>query len=607
MSRAWRSRRPPSRRPCTRRGRATSGERMMETRDWKLVAPWYRWDRQLAEQKLRPRQTRPVFQKFDQSDFVKGFARDPQHSLKFDDRVDTVFSVKETDVPALTSGPNKGKFSRFFIDKAKSVAKDLTLTPTGIRKLYLDTHKRYYLVVCELHCDAPGFPTTTPDQVCEAGFAVRRRSYNFPNGARKEAVKLLQNVVAIQSDIAYYEQTSPARGLKAKHRALIVEKLKKGNGLEAKISGLKSELDAARQEIVKWKDLNGVVQIHEGWVRGEFENIGSWQYVEETPAKTAEATYPLYQLFADPNDPAHSAKGRNIYFGVVPTSSLDTDERGGARFDSETLYEIRCYVRRHKPDCPRRDQKPDCPGPLVWSEPTESYRLAAASDLIGTSQHPVTIHMPDLKELAAQAASLPLNKFSPMKVVKPQSMNFSVNDGKATGGSVGLPQICFISIPLITIVAMFVFSLFLPIVVFLFGLFFLLALKFCIPPSIQIDAGLSAQLDVVAPKIELDASFDVDVFASLDAGGGFGTFGAADLNAKLQGGITASAGFDKNAPELSGADLSKLSNAALVNTGLSVREADKTAKAVGSDLSAAAGVELTASLQWEERVEVRAS
>jgi hypothetical protein len=577
----------------------------MEIRDWKLVAPWYRWGRQLAEQNLSPRQTRPVFQKFDRPDFVKGFAGDPQHSLKFDQSADTVFNVNSVDVPAITSGPLAGKFSHFFIDKAKGVAKKLTLTPTGIRKLYLDTHKRYYLVVCELHCDAPGFPTTTPDQVCEAGFAVRRRSYNFPNGAKKEAVKLLQNVVAIQADIAYYEQTSPARGLKAKHRALVVERLKKSNGLEAKLSDLRAQLDAARQEIVKWKDLKGVVQIHEGWVASEFENIGSWQYVEETPAQTPEATYPLYHLFPDPNDPAHSARGRNIYFGVVPTSSHDTDERGNARFDSETLYEIRCYVRRHKPDCPRRDQKPDCPGPLVWSEPTESYQLAAPSDLVGTSQRPVTIHMPDLKELAAQAASLPLKKFSPMKVVKPQGMNFSVNDGKAAGGQIGLPQICFISIPLITIVAMFVFSLFLPIVVFLFGLFFLLALRFCIPPSISIDAGLSAQLDAVAPKIEFDASFDVDAFASLDAGFGFGAFGAGDLNQKLRAGITADAGLDPSAPELNNADLGHLSNAPLVGAGLSAREADRTAKQ--PDPSAAAGVELTGTLQWEERVEMRVS
>jgi hypothetical protein len=580
---------------------------MMEPRGWKLVAPWYRWGKQLAELNLQPRQTRPVFQKFDRSDFVKGFARDPQRSLKFDPQVDTVFRVDEKDVPALVSGPLAGKFSGFFRHKNATgvdVSTDVTLNPTGIRKLYLDTHNRHYLVVCELHCDEPGFPTTTADQVCEAGFAVRRRSYNFPTGARQEATALLKQIVAVQGEIAYYEQTSPLRGLKAKRRALVVEKLKKEGTFDAKLHDLHGRLADARDEIVKWKDAAGVVQIQEGWVPSEFENIGSWRYVEDSPAETPEATYPLYHLFPDPNVPDHSAKGRNIYFGVVPTSSLDTDERGNARFDSQTLYEIRCFVRRHKPDCPRRDQKPDCPGGLVWSRPTESYKLAPPSDLIGTSQRPVTVIMPDLKELAAQAATLPLKKFSSFKVVKPQGMNFSVDDGKATGGSVGVPQICFISIPLITIVAMFLFQLFLPIVVFLFGLFFLLALRFCIPPSFSLDAGLSAQLDVVAPKIELDASFDVDAFGSLSLEGG-GTFGAADLNLNLQGSVGANAGFKPGAPELGDAHLDQFSNAALVTTGVAANEAKHTSDEVGSDLQAAAGVDLTASLEFEERVEVQ--
>ena len=146
---------------------------MIEPRPWNLVAPWYHWHRQLAELGLPPRQTRPVFQKFDHSDFVKGFTKDPQRSLKFQDDVDRVFNVKLTDVPKPVSGPFVGKFTRIYAPN--KVPKNTSLIPTGIRKIYLDTHKRYYLVVCELHCDAPGFPMTTPDQVCQAGFVVRRR------------------------------------------------------------------------------------------------------------------------------------------------------------------------------------------------------------------------------------------------------------------------------------------------------------------------------------------------------------------------------------------------------------------------------------------------
>ena len=59
----------------------------------------------------------------------------------------------------------------------------------------------------------------------------------------------------------------------------------------------------------------------------------------------------------------------------------------------------------------------------------------------------------------------------------------------ASLGTDGRSQICSFSIPLITIVATFVFKLFLPVVMFLFGLLFLLKLKFCIPLSVECRAA----------------------------------------------------------------------------------------------------------------------
>ncbi len=76
-------------------------------------------------------------------------------------------------------------------------------------------------------------------------------------------------------------------------------------------------------------------------------------------------------------------------------------------------------------------------------------------------------------------------------------------------------SICFFAIPLITIVAMFLLRLFLPIVVFLFQLWFLLLLRFCIPPSFSISADMSAELDADM-DFELDA--DIDLSAELKAG-----------------------------------------------------------------------------------------
>jgi hypothetical protein len=77
-------------------------------------------------------------------------------------------------------------------------------------------------------------------------------------------------------------------------------------------------------------------------------------------------------------------------------------------------------------------------------------------------------------------------------------------------------QICSFALPLITIVAYFLLRLFLPIVVFIFQLWFLLALRFCIPPSITIDAGLAARLDAMGGGLDIDADVVVANQADYD-------------------------------------------------------------------------------------------
>ncbi|MGH9769920.1 MAG: hypothetical protein ACREAB_21050 [Blastocatellia bacterium] len=576
----------------------------MNNHPWKLVAPWYRWQRQLEEEGLSPRQTHPIFQKFDQADFVKGFVRDPQHSLKFIEDVDRVFNVSLTKAPELPKdSPLESKYTRLFVPKAESgtpEAKDATLVPTGIRKLYLATHKRHYVVVCELHCDAPGFPTATPDQVCQTGLVVRRRSLQYPQGVKKEAVKILRKITAIHAEIAYLEQTAPARGLAAKRRAQAVQKMIAEGTYQANLRAAKEKLAAAREELGQWRDINGVTSILEGWIPGPFENIGSWQIVEETPQQIVESAIPIFAVFPDPNIPDHSALGKNIYFGAVQTSSLETDGRGAARFDDQTLYEIRCFVRRHKTDCPRRDEAPDCQGEIVWSEPTEVYKLASHHDLRGTAQQPVTIQMPDLAELAAQAASMSVSQFAPVKVVQPQALNFNVNDGKPESLGIGGKQICYFAIPLITIVAFFVLKLFLPVLVFLFGLFFLLQLKLCILPSIKIEADLDAELKALPPSFEVDVGFELE----FDIDGVKTPFDEADLNFDLQTGITNEAGGIAHVGENENTvKLEEFSNAALLPVGQSI----KAANDIPEDQADQSGPDLLAALEFEPRVEVRVS
>ena len=95
-------------------------------------------------------------------------------------------------------------------------------------------------------------------------------------------------------------------------------------------------------------------------------------------------------------------------------------------------------------------------------------------------------------------------------------------DGKpqSPGRSAGF-EICFIPIPLITIVATFVFELFLPVIMFIFQLWWMLALKFCIPPEIDVAGGISAEIGLdgkigISADLNIDASIEASIQGGVD-------------------------------------------------------------------------------------------
>jgi hypothetical protein len=195
---------------------------------------------------------------------------------------------------------------------------------------------------------------------------------------------------------------------------------------------------------------------------------------------------------------------------------------------------------------------------LAWSRPTESFRVAAPFDVLGSANRPITIKLPDLRELAAQAATRPKGRLSPVRMVQPQHMSTQTDGAGLTGGSMSGEAICSFSIPLITLVALFLLNLFLPIVVFIFQLWFLLVFRFCIPPSISASAGLDAALSVTPPSVDLDVDFTIKV-DGVDK-----LVKAAELTADLLGG-----GAAKRMKEDTGLDtkpdLSALSNNTIGN------------------------------------------
>jgi hypothetical protein len=539
-------------------------------RPWKLVAPWYRWPLAADGTVGEGRSSRPAIQKYDDSKLVDAFLADPQHSLRYgpQDLVQQLVPLTGT-VP---SGPMAGK---------RLTMATIGTAPTDTRKLFLATHKRFYLVACQLHCDAPGFPRAATGDVCEAGMVVRRRSISYEEAAEDEASAILKRITALQVQLAGLERPGRRERRRRRRRGSA-----NGNGnlpTGPDREQLLADAASARLELHGWASSAGVEWVYEGWIPSGLEGIGSWQPVEEEPAQIVEQVTPMFPLVPDPREPSHAGHHGTIYFGLLPTASADADQFGGARFDDEALYDVRCFVRRHRPECPRTGDPDDCGGELFWSRPTEPYKLAPPFDLEGTANRPVTIQMPDMKMLAAQAFSKPPGAASPVKVISPpESMPTKA------GFSIQVPITCFWSIPLITIVAYFLLNLFLGIVVLLFGLWWMLVLKFCSLPPFAIDAQISAQLSA---HVDLDLDISVNAQIGVDVAGIHATLMAA-LDAQL-GTVDPPhddySGFSKPSEQLD-----DVSNQAIAAFSQQLASPPST------------GPDFAASLEWEPHVEFEA-
>jgi hypothetical protein len=264
------------------------------------------------------------------------------------------------------------------------------------------------------------------------------------------------------------------------------------------------QVELAQRKLKVWAGAVGVTRRTEGWVVTGDGTFGAWMPLPESPDELVEQTYPLRLLTPPAGDPDHAAHDGTIYYGLVPTASDQVTADSTARFSDRDVYEIVAYVR---PD------RGPCPGPLLWSAPSETFRLASFFDPAGCAQRPIDVQLPDFTQLEAS------NALPSVKMTQPpgSSLEFSKFGDIPKKGKVGADfEICFFSIPLITIIAMFVLNLFLPIVMFVFQLWWMLKLKFCIPPSIEFEGELAAALDVTPPEIELAASLDVDVLPGVN-------------------------------------------------------------------------------------------
>lgn len=467
---------------------------------WLLTAPWWHWTKGGGEQGA---ELQPALQKYASADLVTDFLADPQHRLATSPLVD------QTQPPMWNP---------------ESLHPVAPSSDDPVTKIYLPVHARHYLVAVEVHCDQPGLPAVCRDDICEAGFVVRRRSVSLSPVDRPEARRRLKVIARLRATIGVLDrrlrQATAAGRIGLAHFTAIAERRVR----------VLTDLATAEADLRAWASSVGAQRQLQGWVRlgadksgvpqplgsdpslRPLSELGRWVPVEEVPGEVSELVHPLYPAVPDPTRPSsavpqrHDADDRTIFYGVLPTTSSELELPAGVdaakasrlpRFDDLSVYEVRCFVRRHDPACRRRPGRKDCCGQVTFSAPTAGFRLANPGDPRGTANRPVTVRLPSRQDLENEAAGT--LGFGGMKVASP---DIAVDPNPGAGF-----QICSFGIPLITIVATFVIKLFLPIVTFLLGLWVLLALRLCIPPSVSVDGGAKDDLDAIPPGMEIDATF----------------------------------------------------------------------------------------------------
>lgn len=141
--------------------------------------------------------------------------------------------------------------------------------------------------------------------------------------------------------------------------------------------------------------------------------------------------------------------------------------------DPERIYQLRAFIRvKHDEKCPPR---------IVWSDPSQFFRIAAWYDGPGVPTPPVVL--PDLtnrktvKKLRPNVSfGVPGGIFSAMQGI---SLDGLMKGNKGGGGDSSLDWICGFNIPIITICAFIVLSIFLSLLNIIF--FWLPFVKICIP------------------------------------------------------------------------------------------------------------------------------
>lgn len=472
-------------------------------------APWYERARENSSVNGTP-MLRPVIQKYDDTSFVNRLITDPQDSLEFD--TDDLWSYP---VPVAFPAPGKGR-ERFATSR---------LVTTKLRKLYQPAHDRFYTVVVELFCDTPGLPKAGNHEDLAVEFVIRRRDttvFGTPGEVRTLARALMLNELGKQ------HPGVPFDGI-AKGDTLEQKRIKVGRIRDREDLWFASQLARLRFEEDN-KALLDAVTAHttnQMWLTNPTTGKGRWVLVGTKPDKDeVEQRVPMWRL---PREECDEHRTRSLWFGVIPTYSAEhwtptPGSRSVPKYDERAVYEIVC-IATQKP-APGHEH---CPRKTWESVASEPFRFAAPYDPDGTKNRRVFISAPDLRQLAARAGR-PAGPGG-LSISTPPGSQFKFNPFGTVpdlGGSLGVGGgVCTFAFELFFIVALFLFLMFLPIIVLVFQLWWLLALRFCFP---RIDASMSALATFFATAdAKTMAVIDLDAQANLDL-----VLGADGIGAELK-------------------------------------------------------------------------
>ena len=480
---------------------------MTDPTGFQLRSPWYARERGGFGLRDAP-SLRPHIQAYAGSDFAERILADPTVYLK-----PTPEDRWGYPVPVNPFGKGRSRLSAY------------QLVRTDMRKLFQPSHDRFYAVVVEVFCDRSGLPRAGGHDDLEAGFVMRRRhvSYNkltiddtgkkVNESVRTLATKLMKDMAAVQVGHPVESESATA---------------------DSDIRELWWSADAASRFAEENKEL--IDKVHptnsqQAWVTTDAGS--SWSDSDRKGPMPGEQVFPMWKLPPRDGDCA-TAQSRSLWFGIVPTFSSDHGVAGTVgqqrlepKLDEHGIYELVCFVKQK----PRRGHE-HCPPKIWFGASTEPFRLASPMDPDGTKNRTVSITLPDFRALEARAGQ-PMGPGGVRIVTPPQSqMVFNPFGDKVTKkGAIGPGGgVCMFAIELFFIVAFFLFLMFMPIVVLAFQLWWMLALRFCIPPSISFSALADAS---ASGKLEVNAAEGVSARARLDAAFGAGILvdvGDADGN-----------------------------------------------------------------------------